>query len=315
MSGKGNGRSGASSHSQVLCAKLFFLEGCLSLLVIGSFLLTIETLWLPLILPTVGDFVFAIQVLFLQVSSILAPPLVDPKVMQSGFGLIFYSGLANLGKILNCRRISPRILPANFSRELFLQGFSLPKKNHQNSRQKLSAFLSNFTFWAFLGPTSFHAVFCAYGGDQHWYVQFVRFFVHNFHYLQLTFSAYSAFRCSDHTHIHTHTPLASNKNNLNMYALIHYHQIQNPPPSPEFTKPIFCLLLSLLLFAPVFSRKTDRKKILVEFRVCGVRNWQWSYCHDIITRMLKIGVWFGMSRFGLIPRNRSTTKARARAME
>ena len=60
---------------------------------------------------------------------------VNPKVMQSR-----WSGETSE----NSRRISQRILPANFS-ALFFQGFGPPKIDAQNSRPKLSAFLSNFT--------------------------------------------------------------------------------------------------------------------------------------------------------------------------
>ena len=146
-----------------------------------------------------GDFVFAIQVLFLQVSSILPPPLVDPKVMQGGFGLIFYSGLANLGKINGefLREFFQRIFLANYFSRL-----QPPQKNSPKFTPKTVGIPLQFHFWAFLGPTSFHAVFCAYGGDQHWYVQFVRSFVHNFHYLQLTFLL--TVRLGARTHTHTH---------------------------------------------------------------------------------------------------------------
>ena len=68
--------------------------------------------------------------------------------MQSGFGVkfLFWSGEF----YENCRRISQRILMANFDSEFFglvFPGFQATQKIHaQNSRPELSAFLSNFTF-------------------------------------------------------------------------------------------------------------------------------------------------------------------------
>ena len=82
--------------------------------------------------------------------------------MQSGFGVnfLFLSGEFQE----NCRRISQRILMANFDSEfsaLFLQGFRPPKKIHaQNSRPELSALLSNFTF---LNPKFIHGDFLLTG--------------------------------------------------------------------------------------------------------------------------------------------------------
>ena len=85
--------------------------------------------------------------------------------MQSGFGVkfLFWSGEFEE----NCRRISQRILMANFDSDflgLVFQGFRPPKKIHaQNSRPELSAFLSNFTFSK---PKIYSRRFSAYGGDQ-----------------------------------------------------------------------------------------------------------------------------------------------------
>ena len=64
----------------------------------------------------------------------------------------------------NCRRISQRILMANFDSEfvgLVFQGFQATQKIHtQNSRPELSAFLSNFTF---LNPKFIHGDFLLTG--------------------------------------------------------------------------------------------------------------------------------------------------------
>ena len=85
-------------------------------------------------------------------------PNVGPDVMQSGFGVnfLFWSGEFEE----NCRRISQRILMANFDSEYFglvFPGFqATPKVHAQNSRPELSAFLSNFTFL-------FTAIFCSWG--------------------------------------------------------------------------------------------------------------------------------------------------------
>ena len=79
-------------------------------------------------------------------------------VMQSLFGVkfLFWSGEFEE----NCRRISQRILMANFGSEFFglvFPGFQATQKIHaQNSRPELSAFLSNFTF---LNPKFIHGDF------------------------------------------------------------------------------------------------------------------------------------------------------------
>ena len=80
-------------------------------------------------------------------------PNVDPEVLQSGFGVNFYFGLANL------RGKSPANFSANVGGKFFPQMFGLvssgfrppqkfpPKIHAQNSRSNLSAFLSNLTFF------------------------------------------------------------------------------------------------------------------------------------------------------------------------
>ena len=101
------------------------------------------------------------------VSSMVSPMVVSfslviecfgPDVMQSGFGVNFLFWSGEFWE--NCRRISQRILMANFS-ALFFQGFRSPQKIHaQNSRQELSAFLSNFTL---LKPKFIHGDFLLTG--------------------------------------------------------------------------------------------------------------------------------------------------------
>ena len=82
--------------------------------------------------------------------------------MQSGFGVnfLFWSGEFEE----NCRRISLRILMANFDSEFFglvFSGFQVTQKIHaQNSRPELSAFLSNFTF---MNPKFIHGDFLLTG--------------------------------------------------------------------------------------------------------------------------------------------------------
>ena len=81
-------------------------------------------------------------------------PKIDPKVLRSGFGLNFYFGLANLGELLANFSANSS---ANFSRECFGLVSLPPLKFHpQNSRPKLSAFLSNFRS---RNQGSFHASF------------------------------------------------------------------------------------------------------------------------------------------------------------
>ena len=93
-------------------------------------------------------------------------PYVGPDVMPSGFGvnLLFWSGEF----MENCRRISQRILMANFDSEFFglvFPGFQATEKIHaQNSRPELSAFLSNFTF---LNPKFIHGDFLLTGEANH----------------------------------------------------------------------------------------------------------------------------------------------------
>ena len=79
----------------------------------------------------------------------------DPGALQNGFGVTF--GLANF------RRIARKFLSefvSKFVRKfstLFLQGLTPQENIHaQDSRPKLSALLSKFTF---LNPTYFHAEF------------------------------------------------------------------------------------------------------------------------------------------------------------
>ena len=87
---------------------------------------------------------------------------IGPDVMQSGFGVNFLFWSGELWE--NCRRISQRILMANFDSEFFgpiFPGFQAPQKIHtQNSRPELSAFLSNFTF---LNPKFIHGDFLLAG--------------------------------------------------------------------------------------------------------------------------------------------------------
>ena len=93
----------------------------------------------------------------------VAPQRDGPDVVQSGFGVnfLFWSG-EFLG---NCRRISQRILKANFDSEFFglvFPGFQATQKIHaQNSRPELLAVLSNFHF---LEPKIlFTAILCLRG--------------------------------------------------------------------------------------------------------------------------------------------------------
>ena len=85
--------------------------------------------------------------------------------MQSGFGVkfLFWSGEFEE----NRRRISQRILMANFDSDFFglvFPWFQATQKIHaQNSRPELSAFLSNFTFFE---PKIYSRRFSAYGEDQ-----------------------------------------------------------------------------------------------------------------------------------------------------
>ena len=87
--------------------------------------------------------------------------LVEPVVVQSGFGVIFfYFGLVNLRKIGS--EFGWRIFSANLS-ALFFQDFSPPPPqiHAPNSRPKLSALFSNFTF---LNPNFFVTpIFCLQG--------------------------------------------------------------------------------------------------------------------------------------------------------
>ena len=82
--------------------------------------------------------------------------------MQSGLGVnfLFWSGEF----LENCRRISQRILMANFDSEfsgLVFPGFQATQKLHaQTSRPELSACLSSFTF---LNPKFIHGDFLLTG--------------------------------------------------------------------------------------------------------------------------------------------------------
>ena len=82
--------------------------------------------------------------------------------MQSGFGVNFLFWPGEFWE--TCRRISQRILMANFDSEflgLVFPGFQATQKIHaQNSRPEMSAFLSNFTF---LNPKFIHGDFLLTG--------------------------------------------------------------------------------------------------------------------------------------------------------
>ena len=73
---------------------------------------------------------------------------VDPEVLQSGFGVNFWSSEF----LENCQRISQQVLMVKCFLRIFGPCFSRvsgppPRKIHaQNSRPNLLAFLSNFTF-------------------------------------------------------------------------------------------------------------------------------------------------------------------------
>ena len=93
--------------------------------------------------------------------------------MQSGFGVIF---LFWSGEFLeDCRRISQRILMANFDSEFFglvFPGVSgHPKIHAQNSRPELSGFPLQFHF---LEPKIYSWRFSAYGEDQHFHFSYIK---------------------------------------------------------------------------------------------------------------------------------------------
>ena len=89
-----------------------------------------------------------------------------PDVMQSGFGVkfLFWSGEFEV----NCRRISQRILMANFDSEFFgrvFPGFQATQKIH--AQYSLSRIVGIPLQFHFLEPKIYSRRFSAYGGDQH----------------------------------------------------------------------------------------------------------------------------------------------------
>ena len=68
----------------------------------------------------------------------------------------------------NCRRISQRILMANFDREFFGLVFSSASGHPKNSRQKFTSRIVGIPLqFHFLEPKIYSRRFSAYGGDQH----------------------------------------------------------------------------------------------------------------------------------------------------
>ena len=92
----------------------------------------------------------------------------DREVLQSRFGVnfLFLSGEFKE----NCRRISQRILMANFLREFFGLVFSRASGPPKNSCPKFTARIVRIPLqFHFLEPNTFSRRFSASGGDQQFY--------------------------------------------------------------------------------------------------------------------------------------------------
>ena len=88
-----------------------------------------------------------------------------PDVLQSGFGVNFLFWPGEFGE--NYRRISQRILMANFDREFFGLVFPGFQATPKNSRPKFTSRNVGIPLqFHFLEPKIYSRRFSAYGGDQ-----------------------------------------------------------------------------------------------------------------------------------------------------